>query len=112
MRLLCFILFVILFALLLPLIGFAAETDIVGMAPDQVSGTLMTYAVSTLGTLALGWIQKHKTPVPNKAIPITNPVIAGGVAAGVTQDPVATGASILGALTAWGLHQLGKRVFK
>ena len=72
---------------------------------------LLTAGVSFFGSLLLGAFQKHKTPVPNKAIPVTNPLIFGGIAAGATNDIGDTVGAVAGSLLATGAHMLTRKIF-
>jgi hypothetical protein len=66
--------------------------------------------ISLVGSLFTGAVQKNASDVPNKLIPLTNPVIWGGTAGGATQQPENVASAIVGSLLAWGVHAVGKRI--
>lgn len=72
---------------------------------------LLSIGVSFFGSLLLGAFKKHKTPLPNKAIPITNPLIFGGSVAGLTNDIGDTVGAVAGSLLATGAHMLTRKIF-
>ena len=66
--------------------------------------------VSAVGSMTTGFFLKHSTPISNKAIPVTNPLMWSGGTAAVTQDPMDVGGSFVGSLLAWGVHRVHRRV--
>jgi hypothetical protein len=69
---------------------------------------LLGAGAGIIGGLISGAIQKHGTPIPNNAIPFTNPVAAVAITWKATGDAGTTAAVGAGALGATAVHQFGK----
>lgn len=75
--------------------------------------TLLQIGAGMVGSLISGSIKKHGTPLPNNAIPFTNPALAAGLAWKLSGGDVGTTAAVtVGSIGATVIHQLGKRGLK
>lgn len=102
--------FAVFALLMLVMVGaaYAGVWDVLSKAAGAVN-PLAGFAVGTIGSLVTGKGMKDKTKIENDAIPAANVTLWAGTAGAVTQDPLTTLATVLGAVFANWLHQLGKR---
>jgi hypothetical protein len=72
--------------------------------------TLVAFGASMAGSWITGRVQKNRTKLDNDKIPVTNTAGFGGLAAAITQDPMAVVGAVTGSLTASVIHWGYKKV--
>ena len=90
-------------------VAYAGIFDVLGKVVGSVN-PVAGLLVGTVGSLITGKAKKDKTKLPNDLIPASNATLFGTGAAVVSQDPVTTLATMMGAVLANWLHQAFKRL--
>jgi len=100
------------------LLLFMMFAPMIALAQDEIASdpstakALVTLGGSLVGSLLLGAFKKHLTPLPNKTIPISNPIVFGGAAAAITSDVKSTALAIGGSILATVAHSGTRAIMK